>query len=159
MQHKGSLAGFSCRSLWSQHLGECVGPVNWIAVLLAALAAALVAFVWYGPLFGRAKLESVGPGRLAGRSSPARTFALTSGFLLLMAVMMGHMFARIGAETLLAKPWLYFMMAGGLAVTFVVPALWVSYTHMRASTRLALIDGGYWIAAYLAMGATFWGLG
>lgn len=136
-----------------------MGPVNWIAVLLAALAAAIVAVIWYGPLFGRAKLEAVGPGRLGGRSSPARTIALTGGFLLLMAAMMGHMFARVGAATLHAKPWLYFMMAGGLAATFVVPALWVSYTHMRASTRLALIDGGYWLAAYLAMGGVFWLLG
>ena len=136
-----------------------MGPVNWIAVPLAAVAAAALAFVWYGPLFGRAKLESVGPGRLAGRSSPARTFTLTAGLILLMAVMMGHMFARVGAETLGEKPWLYFMMSGGLALTFVVPALWVSYTPMRASTRLAMIDGGYWIAGYLAMGTVFWLLG
>lgn len=135
-----------------------MGPVNWVAVGLAALAAALLALVWYGPLFGRAKLESVGPGRLGGRSSPARTFALTGGFILLMAAMMGHMFARVGVETLSAKPWLFFMMSGGLAATFVVPALWVSYTHMRASTRLALIDGGYWLTAYLAMGTAFWAL-
>jgi hypothetical protein len=136
-----------------------VGPVNWIAVPLAVLAAALVALAWYGPLFGRAKLEAVGPGRLGGRSSPARTIALTGVLTLLMAVMMGHMFARVGAETLEAKPWLYFMMSGGLAATFVVPALWVSYTHIRLSTRLALIDGGYWLTAYLVMGATFWALG
>lgn len=136
-----------------------MGPVDWIAVPLAALAAGIVAFIWYGPLFGRAKVESVGPGRLGGRSSPARTIALTSGLILLMAVMMGHMFARVGADTLDAKPWLYFMMSGGLAATFVIPSLWVSYTHIRVPTRLALIDGGYWLAAYLAMGATFWGLG
>lgn len=135
-----------------------MGPVNWVAVGLAALAAALLALVWYGPVFGRAKLESVGPGRLGGRSSPARTFTLTGALLLLMAAMMGHMFARVGAETLGAKPWLYFMMSGGLAATFVVPALWVSYNHMRASTRLAMIDGGYWLAAYLTMGAVFWAL-
>ena len=126
---------------------------------LAALAAAIVAIVWYGPLFGRAKLEGVGPGRLGGRSSPARTIALTGGLILLMATMMGHMFARVGAETLGAKPWLYFMMSGGLALTFVIPALWVSYTHIRVTTRVAFIDGGFWLVAYLTMGAAFWALG
>jgi len=136
-----------------------MGPVNWLAVGLAAILAAGVAFLWYGPLFGRAKLEEVGPGRLAGRSAPARTIAITAGALLLSAAMMGHMFARVGVDTLAHKPWLYFMMSGGLALTFVVPALWVSYTHMRASTRLAAIDGFYWLAAYLAMGAAFWVLG
>ncbi len=133
-----------------------MGPVNWLAVPFAAMAAALVALVWYGPLFGRAKLEAVGPGRLAGRRNPARTFAVTAGFLLLTAIMMAHMFARIGAETLSSKPWLYFMMSGGLAVAFTIPALWVSYMHMRAPDRLAAIDAGYWLCAYLAMGVAFW---
>ena len=73
--------------------------------------------------------------------------------------MMGHMFARVGAGDLGAKPWLYFMMSGGLALAFVVPALWISYSHMRISTRLALIDGGFWLVAYLAMGTVFWALG
>ena len=136
-----------------------MGPVNWLGVMLAALVAAAVAFAWYGPLFGRAKLEEVGPGKLAGRRSPARTMAITAGAMLLIAAMMGHMFARVGAATLEAKPWLYFMMSGGLALTFVIPALWTSYTHIRVSTRLALIDGGYWLIGFLAMGATFWLLG
>jgi len=57
------------------------------------------------------------------------------------------------------KPWLYVMMAGGLAAAFVIPALWISYTHQRITTRLALIDAGYWMTAYLMMGATFWLLG
>ncbi|MBO9601768.1 MAG: DUF1761 domain-containing protein [Novosphingobium sp.] len=136
-----------------------MGPVNWLAVFVAALVAGVVAFGWYGPLFGRAKLEEVGPGRLAGRRRPGQAIAITAGALLLAAVMMGHMFARVGPQTLEMKPWLYFMMSGGLALTFVAPAVWVSYAHMRASTRLALIDGGYWIVAYLAMGGTFWLLG
>ena len=136
-----------------------MGPVNWLAVLLAAVVAGGVAFAWYGPLFGRAKLEEVGPGNLAARRSPARTVAITAGAVLLIATMMGHMFARVGAKTLHAKPWLYFMMSGGLALTFVSPALLVSYAHMRASGRLALIDCGYWIASFLAMGGAFWLLG
>jgi hypothetical protein len=140
-------------------LGIVMGPVNWLAVPLAALVAAAVAFAWYGPLFGRAKLEEVGPGKLAGRRSPARTVGITAFAILLTSTMMAHIFARVGAETLHTKPWLYFMMSGGLALTFVAPALWVSYTHMRVSDRMALIDCGYWITAYLAMGTTFWLLG
>ncbi len=136
-----------------------MGPVDWLAVPLAVLAAAIVALAWFGPLFGRAKLDEVGPGRLASRRRPARTTAITAGALLLTAMMMGHMFARVGPETLAAKPWLYFMMSGGLALTFVIPALLASYAHMRLSTRLALIDGGYWLVAYLAMGTIFWLLG
>ncbi len=79
--------------------------------------------------------------------------------MLLTSAMMGHMFARIGAETLAAKPWLYFMMSGGLALAFVIPALWISFTHIRVPTRVAMIDAGYWLAGYLTMGAVFWLLG
>ncbi|HUQ13098.1 MAG TPA: DUF1761 domain-containing protein [Novosphingobium sp.] len=133
-----------------------MGPVNWLAVVAAALAAFAVGGLWYGPLLGRAKLEEVGPGGLAARRTPARTLGITLALLLVSATTLGHTFARTGAETLGLKPWLFFMMSGGLALTFVIPALWISYTHQRLSTRLALIDGGYWLLAYLAMGAVFW---
>jgi hypothetical protein len=136
-----------------------MGPVNWIAVILAALVAGGTAAVWYGPLLGRAKLAAVGPGGLGARTAPGRTIAITLALLLVSSAMIGHMFARVGAETLAAKPWLYFMMSGGLAGAFVIPALWISYTHQRITTRLALIDAGYWLTAYLMMGATFWLLG
>jgi hypothetical protein len=136
-----------------------MGPVDWLAVIAAALAAFGVGGVWYGPLFGRAKLEEVGPGGLAARRTPLRTLGITLALLLVSAAMIGHMFARIEPPTLDAKPWLYFMMSGGLAGAFVVPALLISYTHQRVSTRLAMIDAGYWLLAYLAMGAVFWALG
>ena len=84
---------------------------------------------------------------------------LTALLLLVTATMLGHMFARVGADTLAAKPWLYFMMSGGLAIAFVIPALWISFSHIRVPTRVALIDAGYWLAAYLGMGAVFYALG
>lgn len=136
-----------------------MGPVDWIAVVLAALAAGAVAVVWYGPLFGRAKLAEVGPGGLGARTAPLRTIVITLALLLVSTTMMGHMFARVDLGTLAVKPWLYFMMSGGLAGAFVIPSLWISYTHQRITTRLALIDAGYWMTAYLAMGLTFFLLG
>lgn len=136
-----------------------MGPVNWLGVLGAALAALGTAMLWYGPLFGRAKLAAVGPGGLAARISPARTVGITAALLLLSATMMGHLFARTGVGTMDDKPWLYFMMSGGLAIAFVIPALLISYTHQRITTQLALIDAGYWLVAYLVMGTVFWALG
>lgn len=136
-----------------------MGPVNWTGVVVAAIAAGLVALGWYGPLFGRAKLAAVGPGGMAGRVRPGVTFITTAILLLLTSAMMGHMFARVGATTLTFKPWLYFMMSGGLALFFVIPALWLSYAHQQISARLAAIDAGYWLVAYVAMGLVFWTTG
>lgn len=132
-----------------------MGQVNWMAVILATLAALAVSALWYGPVFGRARLEEVGPGKLGIRRSPARTAAISAALLFISATMMGHMFARVGLDTLSVKWWLYFMMSGGLAIAFVIPSLWISYSQQRISTRLALIDGGFWLVAYLSMGLAF----
>ena len=136
-----------------------MGPVDWLAVLLAALAAGALALVWFGPAFGRAKARKVAPGKIAARSRPEVVVGVTGLLLLVTATMLGHMFARVGAETLAARPWLYFMMSGGLALAFVIPALWISFSHIRVPTRVALIDAGYWLVAYLAMGLMFYLLG
>lgn len=139
--------------------GSWVGPVNWIGVLVAALVAGGLALAWFGPLFGREKKRKVGGNRVMVRARPVRTVALTGVLLLVTATMLGHMFARVGPATLAAKPWLFFMMSGGLAIAFVIPALWISFSHIRVPTRVALIDAGYWLTAYLAMGLVFFLLG
>ena len=136
-----------------------MGPVNWTAVVIAALLAGALSFAWFGPLFGRAKKRKVAGNRVMVKARPDRGAALTLLLLMLTATMLGHMFARVGVATLAAKPWLYFMMSGGLASAFVIPALWISFSHIRVPTRVALIDAGYWLAAYLAMGAVFWAMG
>ena len=82
-----------------------MGPMNWLAAVVAAVFAFAVGGLWYGPLFGRAKLEEVGPGGLAARSNPGRTLGITAALLLVSATMMAHLFARVGDATLADKPW------------------------------------------------------
>ena len=130
-----------------------MGPVNWLAVVLAALLAVMIGVVWYGPLFKviqpfvKDEPKQVSQGRFAGL------------FLLVSAAMLGHMYARIGGETLAAKPWLYFMQSGGVALAFVIPAIWMTWYRMGADRRTRLVESGYYLVAYLAMGAVFWALG
>jgi predicted outer membrane lipoprotein len=132
-----------------------MGPVNWFGVLAATLVALAVSALWYGPVHGRARLEELGPGGLGQRIAPGRTILASFVLLLVSATMIGHMFARVGPATLAIKPWLYFMMTGGLAGAFIIPAMWINYMNLRVSRRLALIDAGFWLLAYLAMGLTF----
>lgn len=133
-----------------------MGPVDWIAVILAANLAVALGVVWHGPLFrtGRPLL----PGHGEGGERPSRNWPLVLGVMLIGAAMLGHNYARIGAETLAAKPWLYPMQSGGLAIAFVIPALWLSYARLGVTGRERLVDCGYWLAAYLTMGAVFWAL-
>ena len=130
-----------------------MGPLNWLAVVLAANMAVAVGIVWYGPLFrkGRPLLE--------GQGKAVRSYGWVVAAMLLAATMMGHNFARLGAETLAAKPWLYWMMSGGFALWFVAPALFIGLARHGVTLRDRLIDCGFWTAAFLTMGTTFWALG
>ena len=109
-----------------------MGPVNWLGVVAAAFAATLVLLI-------------------GERRSGLRQIVPVAAAMLVSAAMLGHALARIGAATLAAKPWLYPMQSGGLALAFVIPALLVSGTRLRGAAA--------WLGAYLAMGAVFWLLG
>ncbi|WP_240956975.1 DUF1761 domain-containing protein [Pseudopontixanthobacter vadosimaris] len=113
-----------------------------MAVFLAAVAAQVVAFVFY-----RRNRRGVRWGR-----DPRVVEAVNFLLLLVTAAMMGHMFARIDP----AKWWLFPMMSGGLALAFVIPALWSGYNRRRVRRALALRDALYWMLAYLAMGGVFY---
>lgn len=127
-----------------------MGPVNWLAVVLSAALALAIGIVWNGPIFRS------GRQLLPGGSERAGNYAVVAIVFLISAVMLGHNFARIGAETLAAKPWLYFMQTGGVAIAFVIPSVWLTHLRNRTEPMRRVIDCGFWLIAYLAMGLVFW---
>lgn len=128
-------------------------PVDWLAVLLAAALASGVGLLRHGPWFR--------PGRpiLPGSLRPAGFYFLLVLVFLLAAVMLGHSFARIGDAVLEAKPWLYFMQSGGIALAFVIPAILLTHARQGAQGIQRLADAFFWLVAYLVMGLVFWGMG
>ena len=130
-----------------------MGPVNWLAVILAANFALALGIVWFGPLFGGGRAMFAGPG------DAPKNYGIVLVIMLLASTMMGHNFARVGGATLSLKPWLYAMMSGGLALAFVIPAVLLTHLRQGTNSRVALIDAGYWLVAYLAMGLVFFALG
>ncbi|MFC3213946.1 DUF1761 domain-containing protein [Novosphingobium panipatense] len=101
-------------------------------------------------------------GRTPDRSRKAElagNYATAIIVFLIGATMLGHSFARIGSETLAVKPWLYFMQSGGVALAFVVPAVWITHVHNRVEPLRRVIDCLFWIVSYLGMGIVFWALG
>ena len=111
-----------------------MGTVDWIAVVGAGIAAAAV--LW---LFWRGRLMLWG-----------------YGLAIIPAAMLGHALARIGPDKLAAKPWLYAMQSGGLALAFVLPALWLLGLRSGAAKADMARDSAAFVLAYLAMGAVFW---
>ncbi len=110
-----------------------MGQVNWLAVVLAAVIAALILWLfWRGP--------------------PRWHYALQ----LIPAAMLGHALARIGPEKLAIKPQLYVMQSTGLALAIVIPALWLAGRRHGVSARETWRDSAAFLLAYLAMGGVFW---
>ena len=107
-----------------------MGPVNWIAVAVAGLAGALLLHL------------------IEARKGGTRRLACLALVMLVASAMLGHALARMGADRLAARPWLFFMQSGGLAAAFVVPALFVNGVKLPRALG--------WLAAYLAMGGVFW---
>ncbi|MEE4451266.1 DUF1761 domain-containing protein [Novosphingobium resinovorum] len=130
-----------------------MGPVNWLAVVLAAALAVAVGIVWNTVLFRDGRQIVPGSSERAGGHI---TMAIV---FLISAAMLGHALARIGAETLAVKPWLYFMQSGGLAIAFVMPAVWLTHSRGRTEPMRRVTDCAFWLVAYLAMGLVFWLLG
>lgn len=129
-----------------------MGPVNWLAVVLSPLLMLGLWLAWQ---------RLAGQG-LAGQGPQVRRLSATAGALVLLAlpaVMIGHALARIGADKLAVKPWLYWMQTGGVAVFFVIPALWLGRVRSGWVWREALGEAGFWLVAFLAMGTVFRVLG
>ena len=119
-----------------------MGPVNWLAVTLSTVAMLGLWLAWQGP---------------QGRRPGAVVAALV--LMTLPAAMIGHALARIGADKLAVKPWLYWMQTGGIAAWFVIPALWLARLRSGWAWREALAEAAFWLIAFLAMGTVFWALG
>ena len=135
-----------------------MGSLNWLAVVLSANLAIAVGLVWYGPLFGGAPLFGRVSGSEQRRGGPVPGMLRAVLLQGLSALMLAHNYARIGADTLDAKPWLFWMQAGGIALFFITPALLISYSRQRLSRREALVDAGFWVVVYLATATVFWAL-
>ncbi|GMM93449.1 DUF1761 domain-containing protein [Qipengyuania sp. MTN3-11] len=124
--------------------------VNWVAVVIAALAGFLVGGLWYGPIMGRRWMAAIGLTEEDMKSADAgKLYGFTFLLALLASWTLAHTFASYDQS-------LGFMVklltAFGVALGFIVPALWTNYLFQRADRRLFWIDAGYWLLFYIAMG-------
>ena len=127
--------------------------VNWLGIVLAALAGFVVGGIWYGPVMGRKWMGAVG---FTEEDLKEGNMALIYGgaflFSLLASWTLAHTFgsyADLGAEySVFAKV----MVAVGVAVGFIIPAIGTNYLFSQRSKTLFFIDAGYWLLFYLAMG-------
>lgn len=123
--------------------------IHWLAVFVAAIAGFAVGALWYGPVFGKTWMAERGvtPEDAAKANMPL-IFGTAFVLNLIASFVLDHVLGTYGAPDL----WLSVMVAGGIALGFIVTSLGVNYLFSRLSLRLFLIDAGYWLVVYCVMG-------
>lgn len=127
--------------------------IHWLGIVAAAALGFVVGGLWYGPVFGKAWQAARGLSQedMAGANMPM-IFGLVALLNLFSAFILDHVLATYGAPDLN----LSVMIAGGLALGFILPAFAVNYLFSRLPLKLYAIDAGYWLVVYSLMGAAIY---
>ena len=128
-----------------------MSEINWLPVLLGALAFFLVGAIWYGVLFSKAwqKAAGISDEQLQG-GNMALIFGLTFLAEVVIAMTLWHLIVRIVASDRAVM-----MMAIGFGATIMTPAIGINYLYLRKTLAHFLIDAGHFIVGMAAMGGVF----
>ena len=125
--------------------------IHWLAVVAAGIAAFMVGGVWYSVLFGKMWMAERGITVEEAKARGANTgmmFGITIVLDLVIAFVLDHTLGTYGDPSMS----LTLMIAGGIALGFIIPAMAVNHLYQQATLKHFLIDAGHWLAAMLAMG-------
>ena len=125
-----------------------VAMVNWLAMLVAALSGFVIGALWYGPLFGKVWMRLTGMTKEKGAQA---NMAVTFGGAYVL-----NLIAALGIATVsVDHTGVWFALHAGLlgAFFFVAPALGVIYLFEQQPFRLWLVNAGYQVVNFAAMGA------
>jgi hypothetical protein len=124
-----------------------IAKVNWLAVIVAAIAPFIVGSLWYGPLFMKPWSALTGITRgTPGQNSMALTMGTSAVLNLIIATSLA-MFIGAG-------DWKVGVFAGFMAgFTFVAMAFGITYLFESRPLKLWLINAGYQTVVFTIMGA------
>lgn len=125
-------------------------PINWLAVIVAAIIRLAVGAVWYSPVgFGPVWQKTVGMTQDQVMAAMPRAIAVDAIGSLIMAVILLHAVVYAGADNLLlggtvgALNWL----------GFVAVVLVATNVYEQRPMRSAYISAGFNLVALILMGA------
>ena len=128
--------------------------INYLAVLVAAIAGWLVGAVWYGVL-GRPWMAAVGwtaddmVGPDGRRYMPVGPMILAFVAQLVMALMLAGLLGHMGPRNVTNG-----IISGALVwLGFVITTIAVNNAFQKRKPMLTVIDGGHWLAVLVAQGA------
>lgn len=130
-----------------------MSAINWLAVLVAAIVPFVIGFVWYGPLFGKPWMTSVGlTEEQVSKANMPKVFGISLVAQLIMAFFLAMFFygdpAAAAAMTGGAGAFYGFLTGFG----WVSMAICVAAQFEQKSFNYILINSGYWIVVFTLMG-------
>ena len=128
-------------------LAAILSQVNYLSVLVAAIAGWIFGSLWYW-LLGSAWMKALGWAETGPSAPPIATMILSFLCELLMAAALFGIIHHIGEATIVRALFSAFMIWLG----FVATTLAVNYRFARRPWSLVLIDGGHWLGVLLIMG-------
>jgi len=130
--------------------------VNYVAVIIAALAGFGLGAIWYTVL-SKPWMHAVGLTEADRPQGSAQVvlFAIAIVALFIMALMLAGVMGHLGDITIRGGVISGFFVWLG----FVITTMGVNHAFSGAKPMLTLIDGGYWLAVLLIQGAVIGAFG
>ena len=132
-------------------------PVNYVAVVIAAVVNMIVGFVWFGPLFGKkwVSLMKFSPQHMEDAKKKGMNKLYVIAFIgsLLMAYVLEHVLVFASAYTHTTGISAGMMVGFWNWLGFVVPVLLATVLWEGKSWKLWVLNAAYYLVALLIMGS------
>jgi heme/copper-type cytochrome/quinol oxidase subunit 2 len=127
--------------------GQLMHRMNYLAVVVAAVAAFVMSSVWY-TIFGNAwmELRGIDPATAAGMATPAWKMLFVIAQSLVVAFMLAYFVVHLGISN-----WKGAVRLGALVWVFPAMILLGSVVHENVPLMLAAIHTGDWLVKLLLM--------
>lgn len=134
-------------------------PINYLAVVVAAVANMALGFIWFGPLLGKQWIAAMGwteaevaAGREKMKKDGWKTYAIQVVGALLMSYVLAH--ALVFASAFLNSTGVAAGLAAGFWnwLGFIAPVTVGVVLWDGKPWKLWFIQGGYYLVAMLVMG-------
>ena len=127
--------------------GQLMTRVNYVAAVVAAVAAFVASSVWYA-IFGNAwmELRGIDPATAADTATPLWTMLFVVFQSLVVAFMLAYFVVHLGVDN-----WKGGVRLGALVWVFPAMILLGSVVHENVSVMLAALHAGDWLVKLLLM--------
>jgi hypothetical protein len=129
--------------------------LNYIAILLAAIASMVIGALWYSPLlFAKPWMRMIGKTeedlkKDGGMGSGGLNYAIAMGGSLIAAFILAQFVYLMDAKTIVSG----IKLGLWIWVGFTATSTFTHYSFSGRPLKLALLDAGYFLVTYTVMGA------